>query len=543
MSEVTRDLVRDLDQWMAKNADQLPFRDLFPGGSDTRVVIPFSVDPVAGSVLAKLRQMGEIDFKSGTVKLGNRSIRFGKLVLNNRSSFTDAEKEWWNHSGNPIDELKEAERVSDYVIILSRNPIDIVRMSDHDGWSSCHGPSGSYFSCAVADAKGAGAIAYIIKKSDLEKVDLQAPEIFADRSRRVAGVTPISRIRLRKFVSKSDEDFDLAVPEGRVYGSHVPGFEESVRQWVLRKQSPKMEKYGDKRPRLKDFHLMGGSYQDTLGSDLFNDFFGDDVDSGEADYGGEDEGQSMMDQMEEEVGIIENEYRNAFKICSFYVSVEEIDGHMPYVSYGGYVHLSVPKELMLSPVEDDESVPWGQRRSYVIKKKLKEWAHDNDVYAEEVELNGDEVVFMLSDENRDGDPDSFRNFLRYDLKDIDDKRDELHAGIYRLFVELGLAKASKAMAAAEEHQFVHFDWEEEGSDMVLELKEPIYLNGEATGSIPKMFQEDFLKALTLWADRIFDWERRQGQLFSYEVKKPFSGEFKIVPEVRISPVSVRQMPR
>lgn len=544
MSEVTKDLVKDLDQWMGQNVDQLPFKDLFSNDKETRVVIPFSVDPTADSVLKKLKQMGDIDFKAGTVKVGNRSIRLGKLVLNNRSSFTDSEKQWWNHSGNPIDELKEAERTSDYAIIVSRNPIDIVRMSDHDGWSSCHSPSGSYFSCAIADAKGAGAVAYVIKKSDLQNIkDLQAPEIFADPSRRVPGVTPISRIRLRKFVNKDNGDFDLAVPEDRVYGKQMPGFEESIRQWVLNKQQAKMKKYGGERPRLKDFQLMGGSYQDSLGSDLFNNLFGDDLDHGEAEYGGEDEGQSMADQMEEEIGMIEDRYRNAFEICSFYASVEDAGDH-PYVSYGGYVHLSVPKELMLPQSEEKESdtVPWNKRRNYVISRAVREWARENDIYAEEAEVDGNNVTLMIHDEGGNADPDSFDDFLRYTLKEIDKKKVELRASLYRLFIELGLAKPNKAVSTSSSNKFTHFEWDDDSDGITIELKEPILLDGWATGTIPEMFKGDLMKALTTWADRILDWEKRQGQLFSYEVKKPFSGEFKISPNIRISPVNAWSKP-
>lgn len=54
---------------------------------------------------------------------------------------------------------------------------------------SCSGGSvygkssaGVYYRCAVQEAKTGGAIAYIVKKGDLNGVDLQSPEILRIRT-------------------------------------------------------------------------------------------------------------------------------------------------------------------------------------------------------------------------------------------------------------------------------------------------------------------------------------------------------------------------
>jgi len=53
-----------------------------------------------------------------------------------------------------------------YMVVLTRHPIDVLRMSDIGAIESCHSPRNSYFKCAVAEAKGHGPIAYLVKEKD-----------------------------------------------------------------------------------------------------------------------------------------------------------------------------------------------------------------------------------------------------------------------------------------------------------------------------------------------------------------------------------------
>ena len=59
-------------------------------------------------------------------------------------------------------------RDDDWSIILSRHPVDVLRMSDLPGMESCHKEGRSHFKCAVAESKGNGLIAYLVKKSELD---------------------------------------------------------------------------------------------------------------------------------------------------------------------------------------------------------------------------------------------------------------------------------------------------------------------------------------------------------------------------------------
>ena len=182
-----------------------------------------------------------------------------------------------------------------YAIIITRDPIDILRMSDFKNITSCHSPPSrtggeSYYKCAVAEAHGHGAIAYVVETEDfllkvgadtLEESEklIQDGEIFADDTR-IGGagydITPVSRTRLRKFMYDTpdpeggyDIGTQLAVPEKRVYGKKIPGFVDRVVQWARENQQEALENmpvdaYGDGID-LDKFTLVGASYEDTAG--------------------------------------------------------------------------------------------------------------------------------------------------------------------------------------------------------------------------------------------------------------------------------------
>jgi murein DD-endopeptidase MepM/ murein hydrolase activator NlpD len=58
----------------------------------------------------------------------------------------------------------------DYTVIISRHPIDVLRMSDVGSIQSCHSEGASHWHCAKAEAKGHGPIAYLVPTSDYEKL-------------------------------------------------------------------------------------------------------------------------------------------------------------------------------------------------------------------------------------------------------------------------------------------------------------------------------------------------------------------------------------
>jgi len=157
LDEISNDIASDLENWRSDNQDQLPFDDLFDSQQANRIVIPFATSPEAVSILDKIKDSGlQIDFKQGVVydpsktsgsavqPVYHRAQRLGKWILSKNGPFTPEEKNWWGHQGNALEALGIAQRADKYAIIVSRHPIDVVRMSDHDGWTSCHSPPNKY---------------------------------------------------------------------------------------------------------------------------------------------------------------------------------------------------------------------------------------------------------------------------------------------------------------------------------------------------------------------------------------------------------------
>lgn len=189
--------------------------------------------------------------------------------------------------GADLDRIKEKfnevtnTEVSNLSILISSAPIDVLRMSDFasKGMTSCHREGGEYFYCALAEARNQGAIAYLVKTEDINKVDLNATEIFADPQRKIEGILPEARVRLRR-VTDNTTGVDFMAPETRIYGRAKVSFVDTVNKWVTQKTAKILlndpeANYDEGKFYIPDadaFELKGGSYSDSgmrgLGSSL-----------------------------------------------------------------------------------------------------------------------------------------------------------------------------------------------------------------------------------------------------------------------------------
>ena len=81
--------------------------------------------------------------------------------------------EYWKKNAGYI--KKEINNIDNdkFSIIITRHPVDVLRMSDFDEITSCHSPASrasayqSYYKCAVAEAQGHGAVAYVVETEEL----------------------------------------------------------------------------------------------------------------------------------------------------------------------------------------------------------------------------------------------------------------------------------------------------------------------------------------------------------------------------------------
>jgi len=207
--------------------------------------------------------------------------------------------EYWMKNAEYIKEnIKNLEN-DQYSIILTRHPVDVMRMSDFDKITSCHTPpsrgggSPEYYKCAVAEAQGHGAIAYVVETEELlsqtnaGNIESAAQEleeydeIFTEQERWMSGTNlglePVSRTRLRQFRyfdwekhdAGEDDGTEVAVPEKSVYGLKIPGLVATVTNWARERQEEVISKMprrqSDGTIDLDDFKIYGGSYEDTSG--------------------------------------------------------------------------------------------------------------------------------------------------------------------------------------------------------------------------------------------------------------------------------------
>lgn len=430
---VTRVGLEPLKKWMKEHGEELSFEELFNGAN--RIVIPFNNkqeemllrtvlflkdkgwEPAGGgntfnvkTVEQKQRELGsgeeyierkevaelKIIKKEKFVipagpKKGQETERqtvssITKVLQNPKYNAPEDIISWWkkkqtlyanNYNWKQIEYVfKKGKIDSSLSIIISREPIDVLRMSDHYKIQSCHSEGNSYFGCAITEAKGNGLVSYIVRTEDLneiltvhspwgwdpntgkgpEKLDISAfdgKEIFLDRERGVRGISPESRLRLRKFLDV-EEDIEFAAPEDRTYGPHPPGFKEAVRKWAWENQKHLFE-LGDGEyyvPRQEDLEMYGGSYRDTPDGEVLNKFF---AEGGIAtDFYGNvetisDDEQTIFDMWEEEISQTNELAQEELEHVTFLATVDDVDG-APHIYTWAEMEITIP----LSGWEDIE---------------------------------------------------------------------------------------------------------------------------------------------------------------------------------------------
>ena len=114
------------------------------------------------------------------------SLNFAKAMV--KSGVPEPLMQWWKRAQGMYtkdgnwkaieDAIKgDSTGAEDLSVVMSRHPIDVLRMSDIGNITSCHSEGNSYFQCAVAEAKGHGPIAYLVKSEDLQELlRIKSPE-------------------------------------------------------------------------------------------------------------------------------------------------------------------------------------------------------------------------------------------------------------------------------------------------------------------------------------------------------------------------------
>jgi hypothetical protein len=250
--------------------------DMWGNGSYTSK----SYTATIGQVLQKFKEKELFDWwQQNQLKFSQDkdTIEGAKELIENEGFFLGADLDRIKKKFNEVTNTE----VSNLSILISSAPIDVLRMSDFasKGMTSCHREGGEYFYCALAEARNQGAIAYLVKTEDINKVDLNATEIFADPQRKIEGILPEARVRLRRVIDNTT-GVDFMAPETRIYGRAKVSFVDTVNKWVTQKTAKILlndpeANYDEGKFYIPDadaFELKGGSYSDSgmrgLGSSL-----------------------------------------------------------------------------------------------------------------------------------------------------------------------------------------------------------------------------------------------------------------------------------
>lgn len=423
-NEVVDRHIDDIEEKLSElEPNQLPHDDLYKG--KYRVVIPFDdkdisrlksliqnhyttdklpglidfeVDWIKGQILTKFRNPNAgktfIDKKtrqpSQVPEYGQKKVNIAKFLKNEAPDMLD----WWagfmdTSAIRPGEREVIAKEAGEYSIMFSRHPIDIMRMSDHSGWTSCHDPNyggGGYFHCAKQESVDGGGIAYLVKTKDLEGVDLDDDEVFQDNDRDTGGsLEPKARVRLRRYTSKfpdekTGEKFDFAVPETSMYGTRIEGFKKRVTKWLQDGQADLIQRNGGREKfRSNNFILRGGSYRDTPDGSLFNSFFDDAMDRGNTthEFQGQESLVNMSDQFREEIEEMQETWNKQLKHTwvSWYENDDYGDDQPFDYTISGGINILIPDSMIIDePADGDihgESNDWAWKRNWIQQQVKK----------------------------------------------------------------------------------------------------------------------------------------------------------------------------
>lgn len=368
INEISKDIVKNVKDAISEK--DLPFQNIF--GDKLRIVVPVSGTEIYNEILndvSKIKDYAGFDpYKKEVTRKITLDPKYGKgtkeqkinlgKVINALKIDPEKKKKYLNWFANYESNIPEMEDLKRYSIVVSRSPVDVLRMSDVGSIRSCHSQGGSYFSCAIQEAKTGGAVAYVVKTQDLKKLsedELQNEEIFSDSQRNIKGIDAISRLRIRRYKLESEQPTEIGLPESRTYGAKIPGFYDTVKQFLSNAQNFEKEKIYDEY-RKKKIVRTGGSYTDSSDSSLFNAMFDTNMFHGSTPHEDNDEVEARADQFEQELRDFQNRFE--FEHVNASYNVDEYDDQEVYYTAWGQLEVDIsPYQVVDEFIEiDDEYI-------------------------------------------------------------------------------------------------------------------------------------------------------------------------------------------
>lgn len=571
-----------------KNAvkeQELPFNNIF--GNKLRLVIPvkgtktyqeildavsktpnyYGFDPQKKEVIKKIK----LDPKYGGGEKEQR-INLGKAISSLRDISEEEKKKYLNWFAGYNSNIPEMDNLKKYSIIISRSPIDILRMSDIGAIDSCHAEGGAYFHCAIQEAKKGGPIAYIVKTKDIENLteeEFQNEEIFEDSSRNVQGVTALARLRIRKYLDIDTEN-EIAIPELKIYGTRIEGFYDTVKDFFKEKQPDLDEDNLIRSFQNKRLVKTGGTYGDSGDSAIFNRMFNTDVLYGSLGHRGEDENEesengneARYDQFEEELRGFNDAYGDSLVHFNAGYDVQQYDDgdDVYYNAWGGtkfefdenieftddFYDIEINDYYDLNSIKRynpngeyqwHKTLPYGfkdkEELAFKIQKLFKNF--DNYITTRNfvdnisritVDNAGDiaiEIGFGDDNNGSSNDTDDYRYFLQ-NLGDYDDDYEEIQKGILKSLYASGFIKISnedeniKKIEAENDEEFAQtlkkFEYDNSTDTYDMYGVELLSLSDDSFGNYDldkkKSLEKDFSAFLEKFIQNYFKPEQKENK--------------------------------
>lgn len=446
------------------------------------------------------------------------------------------------------------EAFSRYSIIISRHPVDVVRMSDFDHITSCHTPRSrepdgpEEWVCAFAEAMNGGGIAYVVKSEDLKDfqeeyeldVETTTEEIFSDEDRGEGEIVPISRIRLRTmgYTDSKGNQVNIGVPEKRLYGGKTPNFLKTLTKWSRDNQEEALgnlpKKEDGKTIDADKINLFGGHYEDTDGTKAIKFLTGEEVEGVVrwTQNGSEEAARLRFDQsaaMAEEFENLVDEWNNRMDYVKAFVEVENYgDGPMIDVWAETQITIEIPYDKQSEEFKEKahgfSSYTYRSELANLVAMELSDlssWIAESEGNSSDIDTTYNtydksvSLIFqqrILSDIFSGGgvyDEDSLTQFL-YDLEEnIEDEYDGISGYIYSILVnnEIINDPFSKMWSKIEQDYMEELDdgdwtFDADGDPYLIEEQSidiemhDIYFGIEKVKGIPKEYKkEDIIKEI------------------------------------------------
>jgi hypothetical protein len=411
------------------------------------------VDLKKGEVIRKIK----LDPKYGQGEHKEQKINIGKAIAALKVS-ENKKKKYLDWFAMYKDNLESAFEKPEFIVILSRAPIDVVRMSDHRNISSCHSQGGGYFQCAIQEAISGGAVAYVVREEDFNELteeDFQKREIFVDSDRGISGaygLRPMSRLRVRRLVD--DYGDEIAIPDTKIYGdTAIPNFYKSLVNYLKNKQTTTPEDF-----RGNSYTKKGGTYYDDEILDLVANYFTDEESTQDSsdfkriNHDRDDErGESRHSQLglEDELEEIKEEYNGRLTYSS--VDYYLMDDEEVYFQASGTSTIDLTKFNLPDDVEleaEDYDVSKARDGKYdddYEYSQLFQYIYDaTDINIYRMILTNTSLEIHFSEEEYHNDSDKFDTYCHY-MKNFDDKIEDMlddEDELYTVLIDGGFIKTA-----------------------------------------------------------------------------------------------------